>query len=377
MGGVQPLCGALARFNAVTSIAIVSNLVPWCSGEFMKPKPAQAVPVASAPVRAGIPGFSWLSSKNKPNFFFRANARKTNKKTQKHTHTQNSRLRTKKKAPPPKSFHAYARKNNHLLGVAQISQKRRNFSSGFLTVTQSQPRLGLVMRSRVATQPHFPGVCHWAGEPTRRQAAESPSRRAAKPASARQLSSARSRQPQGQLQTHHVNAVSRHHRVPHVASSRRSPSRVSRAWPFAVARATQVFRRNHNQSGTVSRVIAIARSDHPTATGESEPSVTLPRTSPPAIGHRVVPTGTHSPELPSDRRDRHKREPRAGPAPTTALKASHKVHCRLEERLGVARIPDRAATILSRKGHLATSIYFSHTSGSCRPRSCSYVMYVM
>ena len=57
----------------------------------------------------------------------------------------------------------------------------------------------------------------------------------------------------------------------------------SHAWPFAVARATQVCRRNHNQSGTVWRAIALARSDHPAATGESDPSVTLPRTSPPAI----------------------------------------------------------------------------------------------
>ena len=69
----------------------------------------------------------------------------------------------------------------------------------------------------------------------------------------------------------------------------RSPFRLlsslalSRAWPFAVARATRVCRRNHNQTGTVWRVIALARSDHPIATGESEPSVTVPRTSPPAI----------------------------------------------------------------------------------------------
>ena len=58
---------------------------------------------------------------------------------------------------------------------------------------------------------------------------------------------------------------------------------LSCAWPFAVARAIQVFRRNRNQSGTVWRAIALARSDHPAAAGESELCVTLPRTSPPAI----------------------------------------------------------------------------------------------
>ena len=76
-------------------------------------------------------------------------------------------------------------------------------------------------------------------------------------------------------------------RCPDTAAFRLSPPLVARpltcAWPFAVARATQVRRRNHNQSGTVWKAIALARSDHPTAMGEPEPSVALPRTPPPAI----------------------------------------------------------------------------------------------
>ena len=39
-----------------------------------------------------------------------------------------------------------------------------------------------------------------------------------------------------------------------------------------------------------------------------------------ATCHRVVPTGTHSPEQPDDRRDRHKREPRLGPRRPTSPK---------------------------------------------------------
>ena len=110
----------------------------------------------------------------------------------------------------------------------------------------------------------------------------------------------------------------------------------SHAWPFAVARATQVCRRNHNQSGTVSRAIVITRSDHPTATGESEPSVTLPRTSPPAIvWYQQAPIIQSDPAIGVTDTSASRAWVHVGqPAPKTALKASHKVLYRPEECLG-------------------------------------------
>ena len=66
------------------------------------------------------------------------------------------------------------------------------FNGGLLPPTRSQPRLGSVARSRVPTQIHIRGVCHWAGEPksqTSRRVAEPTRHRArksqtSKPASA-------------------------------------------------------------------------------------------------------------------------------------------------------------------------------------------------
>jgi hypothetical protein len=89
------------------------------------------------------------------------------------------------------------------------------------TPTQSRPRLGLVSGSRGPTQIHIRGLCHWAGEPAGHLGAESPSRRTARPASARKTSSPCPHWLRGLSQTHHVNAVSRHRRVPPFASSRR------------------------------------------------------------------------------------------------------------------------------------------------------------
>ena len=60
-----------------------------------------------------------------------------------------------------------------------------NLVGAFRPTTRSRPRLGLVVRSRVATHPGVRGLCHWAGELTGRQATEPPSRRAAEPTSAR------------------------------------------------------------------------------------------------------------------------------------------------------------------------------------------------
>ena len=77
-------------------------------------------------------------------------------------------------------------------------------------------------------------------------------------------------------------AVSRHRRVTPFASSRRSPFHALVAIRSGKSH-TQICRRNRNQPDAVLRAIALARSDHPTAIEVSKPSVTLPRTSPPAI----------------------------------------------------------------------------------------------
>ena len=111
-----------------------------------------------------------------------------------------------------------------------------------------------------------------------RHGAESRSRRAAEHASERKSSSPRLHRPQGLSQTHPAHAVFRHRRVRLLWSPAHS-----RAWPFVVAKATQVCRRNRNQPGSGLRATALARSDHPTASGESAPSVILPPTSPTAI----------------------------------------------------------------------------------------------
>ena len=89
------------------------------------------------------------------------------------------------------------------------------------STTRRHPRLGLVSGSRGPTQIHIRGLCHWAGEPAGHLGAESPSRRTARPASARKTSSPCPHWLRGLSQTHHVNAVSRHRRVPPFASSRR------------------------------------------------------------------------------------------------------------------------------------------------------------
>ena len=122
------------------------------------------------------------------------------------------------------------------------------------------------------------GLCHWAGEPASCRAAESSSRRAAERASARQTSPPCPHCPRGLSRTHPTNAVSRHRRVPPFAFTS-SPAPHSHAWPFAVAKSTQVCRRNCNQPGSGRRATFLARSGHSAATGESAPSVTLPRAS--------------------------------------------------------------------------------------------------
>ena len=93
------------------------------------------------------------------------------------------------------------------------------------STTRRHPRLGLVSAlvagSRGPAQIHIRGLCHWAGEPAGHLGAESPSRRTARPASARKTSPPCPHWLRGLSQAHHVNAVSRHRRVPPFASSRR------------------------------------------------------------------------------------------------------------------------------------------------------------
>ena len=97
-----------------------------------------------------------------------------------------------------------------------------SFGIALNLTTRRHPRLGLVSGSSCdPTQIHIRGLCHWAGEPAGHLGAESPSRRTARPASARKTSSPCPHWLRGLSQTHHMNAVSRHRRVPPFASSRR------------------------------------------------------------------------------------------------------------------------------------------------------------
>ena len=89
------------------------------------------------------------------------------------------------------------------------------------STTRRHPRLGLVSGSRGPTQIHIRGLCHWAGEPAGHLGADSPSRRAAEHASAKRTKPPCPHWLRGLSQAHHVNAVSRHRRVPPFASSRR------------------------------------------------------------------------------------------------------------------------------------------------------------
>ena len=91
--------------------------------------------------RAGIPGFAWLSWKNKPKKKFALTREKQKKKPPTSTKTHKKHRKTpkntkktpkfffgayaRKKKPPKKSFRAYARKHNHLPGLVELSQKRR------------------------------------------------------------------------------------------------------------------------------------------------------------------------------------------------------------------------------------------------------------
>ena len=109
-------------------------------------------------------------------------------------------------------------------------------------------------------------------------------------------------------------------------------------------------RRNRNQSDTtVLRVITLARSDHPIAMGESEPSVTVPRTSPPAI---VWCCETPVLKNPDERSERDKRELRQGPTWSIQHQRAHQSRVRTlaaGPRSAWGRtMPDRESVVRSR-----------------------------
>ena len=80
----------------------------------------------------------------------------------------------------------------------------------------------------------------------------------------------------------------------------------------------------------------LVRSDQPATTGESDPSVTLPRTSPPAIvWYQQAPIIQSDPAIGVTDTSASRAWVHVGqPAPKTALKASHKALYRPEECLG-------------------------------------------
>ena len=108
----------------------------------------------------------------------------------------------------------------------------------------------------------------------------------------------------------------------------------ARAWPFAVATATQFRRFKRSRLTGIGVPSSPSGSDHSTATEEPTQSVTLPPTSP----HAIVWCGDTSVlQSSGDRRERGKRKPRLGPcrpvSPKDSTKASHETRNRPEECL--------------------------------------------
>ena len=102
---------------------------------------------------------------------------------------------------------------------------------------------GLISRCGVTP---VPGSLHWASKLVGRHSAESPSRRADERASARKTSPPRPHRPEDRSRYPKRMQCS----DPCSALRLLSSPAHSRAWPFAVARATQVCRRTRNQTGS-------------------------------------------------------------------------------------------------------------------------------
>ena len=125
--------------------------------------------------------------------------------------------------PRPRARAAQPRKRNVFFVIASSPGTVYVGSCGIAlnSTTRRHPWLGLVAGSRSPTQTHTRGLRHWAGEPAGHLGANSPSRRAAEHASAKRTKPPCPHWRRELSQAHHVNAVSRHRRVPPFASSRR------------------------------------------------------------------------------------------------------------------------------------------------------------
>ena len=101
---------------------------------------------------------------------------------------------------------------------------RSEFGSSLRMPDANPPPTGFgdpISRSDAPPHPGPLPLGRWGGEPAGHLGADSPSRRAAEHASAKRTKPPCPHWLQGLSQTHHVNAVSRHRRVPPFASSRR------------------------------------------------------------------------------------------------------------------------------------------------------------
>ena len=139
-----------------------------------------------------------------------------------------------------------------------------------------------------------------------RRAAERTSARKPSPPRPRRLQRARSERTQR-------NSIFIGRRVPPFAAAFHllsSPPH-SRAWPFAVTRATQFRRRKHCRPTGTGEPPLPSGSGYSAAAEKPAPSMTLPPTSLIAACHRVVLRGTHSPV---NRRATRATQPRAARA---------------------------------------------------------------
>ena len=211
----------------------------------------------------------------------------------------------------------------------------------FVSYTQSHPRLGLAARSRHITHPRIWGLCHWAGETAGHLGAESPSRRTAGPASARIASRPC---PYSTPIARVVPGAVRECDVPvPLCSAFRLLSSLSysHAWPFAVAKATQVCTRNRTNP------VAVEESPpsrdpttRPLRRSPRHPGLSLrPPTSDVGACHRVV--RRHTCCSPVTRRSMRAIQARAAPgvnvgqpAPKAASKLSHEARRSSEECVG-------------------------------------------
>ena len=143
-------------------------------------------------------------------------------------------------------------------------------------------------------------------------------------------------------------------RCPDTAAFRLSPPLAARPLMRLTIRSGKShpgFQTQPQRVRNVWKAVALARSDHPAAMGESEPSVTLPRTPIPAIVwyQQKQPIIQRYPAIDATDSSVSRAWVHIGqPAPKTSLKASHKVHYRPEECTWGRTVPDRDSAVWSR-----------------------------